>query len=384
MLWFPAPASFTGDDVAELHVHGGTAVVASVLTALAGIAGCRTAEPGEFTKRAFLNGKLDLTQAEAIADLVAAETEAQQRQAVRQLDGELGRCYESWRTALVGALAHLEAAIDFPDEDLPAETVGQVQSAVGNLERTISAHLDDGRRGERLRDGFRIAIVGPPNVGKSSIINVLSRREAAIVAPQPGTTRDVVEVHLDLGGYPVTLADTAGLRETDDLVESEGVRRALARAEESDLKLVVIDAGAWPSIGRESLALIDENAIVIANKIDLRAVSEMTIEGRPVLGVSAKTNVGINRLLEVLQGEIGARFGARDVPTLSRLRHREALRECRDALSRALDGLQSKRGLEELPAEDLRIAIRAIGRITGRVNVEDILDVVFRDFCIGK
>ncbi len=381
VLWFPGPGSFTGEDVAEFHIHGGRAVLAALFTALRARPGLRLAEPGEFSRRAFAHGKLDLTQAEAIADLIDAETEAQRRQGLTQLQGELGRLYERWRQALLRALAHLEADIDFPEEDLPEGVAEAVKPQVRALLAELAAHLADNRRGERLRDGVGVVILGAPNVGKSSLLNALARREAAIVSDIAGTTRDIVEVHLDLGGYPVVLADTAGLRETADRIESEGVRRALARADSADLKLVVIDAAAWPDLPAATAALIDKDALLIANKTDSAPLPQgASHQGRLVLPLSVSTGAGLDELLELLGTEIAARYGGSGNTTLTRARHREALEHCHAALARFL----ANAGDTELAAEDLRLAARALGRITGSVGVEDILDIVFRDFCIGK
>ncbi len=267
VLWFPAPHSLTGEDVAELHLHGSRAVIAAVMAAL-GHQGLRLAEPGEFTRRAFQNDKLDLTQAEAVADLAAAETEAQRRQALRQLDGHLGRLYHGWSDRLLRLLAHLEAVIDFPDEDLPPEIEARIAAETGSLAAEIARHLADDHRGERLRDGIAVAIVGPPNAGKSSLLNLLARREAAITSPTPGTTRDVIEVAVDLAGYPVVFADTAGLRESADPIEAEGRRRAVARAESAELRLFVFDAGC-PEDARGAAQWPGPDTILVVNKIDL-------------------------------------------------------------------------------------------------------------------
>src|SRR5229473_4511712 len=267
VLWFPAPNSVTGEDVAELHLHGSRAVIAAIMAAL-GRQGLRLAEPGEFTRRAFLNDKLDLVQAEAVADLAAAETEAQRRQALRQLDGRLGELYCGWSERLLRLLAHLEAAIDFPDEDLPPEIEARVAAETAALAAEITRHLADGHRGERLRDGIAVAIVGPPNAGKSSLLNQLARREAAITSPIAGTTRDVIEVAIDLAGYPVVLADTAGLRDSADVVEQEGLRRALQRAEAAELRLFVYDARC-PEDALGAAAWPGPDTLVVANKIDL-------------------------------------------------------------------------------------------------------------------
>jgi tRNA modification GTPase len=380
LLWFPAPHSFTGEDLAELHLHAGRAVLCAMVDALARCDGLRPAEPGEFTRRAFENGKLDLTAAEGLGDLVNAETEAQRRQALRQLEGELGEVYESWRRRLVEALARLEAHIDFPEEDLPADLVARTQAKVSRTLQEIVAHLDDNRRGERLRDGLSVALLGAPNVGKSSVLNKLAGREAAIVSAQAGTTRDVIEVHLDLAGYPLTIADTAGLRQAQDEIESEGVRRALARAESADIKILLFDATRYPDVDEETLHLADRTAIIALNKCDLVSLGpEVIVNGSSVLPISAKTGAGMETLLSRLTTAAVESLGVAAAPALTRARHRHALTEGRDALQRSLTA-----SAPELLAEDLRLAVRAIGRITGRVDVEDILDVIFREFCIGK
>ncbi|MFQ5535217.1 MAG: tRNA uridine-5-carboxymethylaminomethyl(34) synthesis GTPase MnmE [Sphingomonadales bacterium] len=386
VLWFPAPHSFTGEDVAEFQVHGGRAVISRLASALSSMPGIRMAEPGEFSRRAFENGKMDLTEAEGLADLVNAETEGQRRQAVRQLDGELGRLYEGWRRALISVMAQFETAIDFADEELPPDLLDKGRLEMAELRDAITAHLADGHRGERLRDGIYCAIVGPPNYGKSSLLNALARRDIAIVSDRPGTTRDVLEAHLDLGGFPVIVADTAGLREASDEIESEGVRRALARAEAADIRIVLCDARRWPDIPAEVGALIGPNTIVAVNKCDLKEVAVgqrgSGIEAPvPVCAVSAVSGEGVAALVGEMTALAEAVFDDCGPPALTRERHRQALEGCVDYLNRALDG---ERGDKELMAEDLRLAARALGRITGRVDVEDILDVVFRDFCIGK
>ncbi|MEE8444787.1 MAG: tRNA uridine-5-carboxymethylaminomethyl(34) synthesis GTPase MnmE [Alphaproteobacteria bacterium] len=380
VLWFPAPASMTGEDVAELHIHGGRASVDAVCAALARQPGLRLAEPGEFTRRAFDNGKLELTAVEGLADLIAAETEEQRRQALRQLDGELGRLYEGWRAALLTARARIEAEIDFPDEDLPGGLTTAARAALEDCAGAIERHLADARRGERLRDGIHIAIIGPPNAGKSSLLNALARREAAIVSGAPGTTRDVIEVHLDLGGYPVVVADTAGLRRAADGVEAEGVRRALARAETADFSIMVLDA-ADGAPGADITALIGENTLVALNKIDLVNRQDLPdiVGGVAVTAVSVKTGENLDALLGSITDRVAGEFEPGGGPPLTRLRHRAALGDCRAALQRALDGTAI-----ELIAEDVRLAARALGRITGRVDVEDVLDEIFGEFCIGK
>lgn len=377
-LFFAAPASYTGEDVVELQVHGGRAVVQRLLALLNTQPGLRPAEAGEFTRRAFEHGKLDLTQAEAVADLVAADTEAQRRQALRQLDGALGRLYEDWRGRLVQASAYAEADIDFADEDLPAGLTEMARGQIRLLRDDIAAHLQDRRAGEILRDGFQIAIVGAPNAGKSSVLNILARRDAAIVHETAGTTRDVIEVRLDLAGYPAILADTAGLREAEDAVEGEGVRRARARAATADLLLVVFDATKGEDAASRTLAMRAEHVLYVRNKCDLLPVWPRARANEVV--VSARTVTGFGVLEDRLGTLIAERLdrGAA-APALTQIRHRRALEEAGAALDRALQGTES-----ELVAEDLRLAARAIGRITGRVDVEDLLDVIFRDFCIGK
>ncbi|BAI70649.1 tRNA modification GTPase [Azospirillum sp. B510] len=379
VLRFTAPASFTGEDVVELHLHGGRAVVTGVVEALATLPGLRLAEPGEFTRRAFENGKLDLTEAEAVADLIDAETTAQRRQALRQMEGALGRLYDGWRERLTRALAHIEADIDFAEEDLPGGVAEAVRPVLAGLAGEIAAHLDDGGRGERLREGLHIAIVGAPNAGKSSLLNALARRDAAIVSARAGTTRDIIEVHLDLGGYPVVLADTAGLREAAaDEVEEEGIRRARDRAARADVKIAVFDATTLPDLDPATLDLIDGDTVVVFNKTDLAAAGDLRPDLSPIL-LSAHTGAGLKRLEETLRAFSADRLAIGSAPSLTRARHRAALTECRESLSRALDA-----PLPELAAEDVRLASRALGRITGRVDVEDLLDVIFRDFCIGK
>jgi tRNA modification GTPase len=374
VLWFPGPASYTGEDVAELHLHGGRAVTRGVIEALSRIDGLRPAEPGEFTRRAFLAGKLDLTEAEAVADLVDAETKAQRLQALRQLGGALGQLYEGWRAGLMRALAMTEAALDFPDEGLPPDLAAETVRLVADVSAAIAAHLDDAGRGERLRDGVHIAILGPVNAGKSSLLNALARRDAAIVSDRPGTTRDVVEVALDLRGFPVVLADTAGLRDTTDKIEAEGIRRSHRRAAEADLRLVIRDA-ASPAPSDPALGP-GPDTIRVANKIDQAPDAPLAADE---IAISVRTGAGLDRLLDALAAAVESRLTGDGSPALTRARHRAALEDARDALARV-----PAAPLPELAAEDLRLALRAIGRITGRVDVEDMLDLLFGSFCIGK
>ncbi|SDB64586.1 tRNA uridine-5-carboxymethylaminomethyl(34) synthesis GTPase MnmE [Belnapia rosea] len=372
VLWFPGPASYTGEDSAEFHLHGGPAVVAGVAEALVAT-GARPAEAGEFTRRAFLNGKLDLTAAEGIADLIAAETAGQRRQALRQAGGALATLYGGWADRMTALLARQEAFIEFEDEDLPADLDAAVVEAAAALRSEIATHLADGGRGERLREGLTVAILGAPNAGKSSLLNALVGREAAIVSARAGTTRDVVEVRLDLGGIPVTLADTAGLRDTLDDIEVEGIRRARQRAEEADLLLLVFAAD--QPLDVDTLAWRRPDALVVMNKSDLGGPPA----GFDGLMVSARSGAGLETLRARLEYEAVARAGSTAETLLTRPRHRAALQEAISWLST----LQSA-PLPELRAEALRAALRALGRITGRVGVEAVLDVVFGEFCIGK
>jgi tRNA modification GTPase len=374
VLWFEAPNSLTGEDVAEFQVHGGRAIVDAIATELAAVPGCRPAGPGEFTRRAVENGKLDLTQAEAIADLVNAETEAQRRQAFRQKEGVLGTLYEAWRAQLVRALAWAEAAIDFSEEDLPAILI-DARDVANAVRDRIGAHLDDARRGELVREGLFLTVIGPPNAGKSSLVNALAGRDVAIVSETAGTTRDVIEVRMDLGGFAVILADTAGLRAAGEQVEAEGVRRALARAETADLVLLLLDGSVEETTYEIKKNIVNLPSLTVWNKADLPWPSQH--EG---LKLSLKTGEGLDALVEAIAAKAKERLEFRgDSPVLTRPRHRHALMEALEALERASSAPEP-----ELFAEDLRLALRALGRITGRVDVEELLDTIFRDFCIGK
>ena len=381
VLSFRGPASFTGEDVVEYHLHGGWSVVQSLLQALAQQANHRMAQPGEFTRRAFECGKLDLTEAEAIADLIDAETEAQRLQALDQLSGALEELYQSWTDRLARLLALMEADLDFSDQDLPEDLLVRVRPDLNDLVQQIREHLNDNRRGERLRDGVRIVVLGAPNAGKSSLVNALTQRDVAIVSPTAGTTRDVIEVHPDLGGFPSIIADTAGLRpellSTQDAIESEGIRRALDRAKNADLKLLIFDAATDPD--PHTLNLIDETSLIVLNKFDLVTEGAGVKALADYIPVSATFGSGIDTLLVAIQSRLETMIGRRSAPTLTRARHREALERAASALDRSMTA-----PLPELAAEDLRLAIRHLGSITGKVDVEDLLDLIFRDFCIGK
>ncbi|XP_064353553.1 tRNA modification GTPase GTPBP3, mitochondrial [Dromaius novaehollandiae] len=402
VAWFPGPGSFTGEDCCELHVHGGPAVVSGVLQALGRLPGLRPAEPGEFARRAFHHGKLDLTAAEGLADLIQAETEAQRRQALRQMEGELGRLYQRWSETLTQALAHLEAYIDFSEDDnVEEEVLSRVAATVRALEREVGAHLRDGRRGELLRGGVRVVIAGPPNVGKSSLLNLLARRPAAIVSPVAGTTRDVVELALDVGGYPAVLSDTAGLRATADPVEREGVSRARERLQHADLVLAVLDASAVPAepgglaaaLGAVLPPATDppKPCVLVLNKADLLrggggALRAACARGGlpPAALLSCTTGAGLAGLLELLRRQLERLCGDPRAggPSLTQSRHGHHLRACLGALRRCRPAAPAAD--LALAAEELRQARRHLGRITGHVGAEDVLDVIFRDFCVGK
>jgi tRNA modification GTPase len=372
LLWFPAPASFTGEDVAEFHIHGGRAVREALFSALSAL-GARPAGPGEFSRRAVENGKLDLTRAEGLADLVDAETPAQLRQALRQHDGALADLYEGWRKRLIAGLGRAEAAIDFSDDGVGEAEFTAARAAAYEMAKEIEEHLDDAGRGQSLREGLRLTILGPPNAGKSSLINALARRDVAIVSDIPGTTRDVVEARLDLGGYLLQVADTAGVRQTADAIEAEGVRRALSHAA-GGMTLLLLDASARdPRAGLP--AGLPEPDLTVWNKSDLARRQEG-------ISISLKTGEGVSELVKLLQAKVQQKLESKDgAPPLTRPRHRHALNE---AVGHLRHGMAAPDDRPELLAEDLRLAMRAIGRITGRVDVEELLDFVFRDFCIGK
>jgi tRNA modification GTPase len=379
VLWFPGPASATGEDVAEFHVHGGRAVLAALFAALSGFEDVRPAEPGEFTRRAFENGKLDLTEAEGLDDLIHADTDRQRRQALRQLKGLLGDKARDWRVRIIEASALIEAGIDFSDEgDVPAELIAPALAKVKALLTEIEEVLAGQGRSERLRDGLVVAIAGPPNVGKSTLMNQLARREVAIVSPHAGTTRDVIEVQLDLDGYPVTVIDTAGIRETDDPVEQEGVRRARARAADADLVLWLTDLSPEP-ISHGGTAPV----WMVRNKIDLgtgRPLAE-TSEPGPLFQISASRGDGLPELIGALVGFAQDYFGGSEGGLIGRTRQRRLLQEAAASLRRCIEVVGQG---EELAAEELRTAAHCLGRLLGRVDVEDILDLIFREFCVGK
>jgi tRNA modification GTPase len=377
VLWFPGPHSYTGEDSCELQIHGGAAVLADVTEALVSL-GCRPAEAGEFTRRAFLHGRLDLTQAEAIADLISAETSAQRRQALRQAEGALGQLYGAWTARASRMLAHQEAAIEFAMDDLPTDLDDAARRSAAALADEIGRHLDDERRGEKLRDGISVAILGAPNAGKSSLLNALAERDAAIVSAQPGTTRDVVECRLILAGIPVTLADTAGLRSTGDEIEREGVRRARSWAEAADVLIAAFAADAAPDEPTLALLAARPDALVVMTKSDL-AEPAAPLPDRDFLATSVRLGTGLATLKAELARRAEQRAGTADAPAITRARHRAALTEALGLLTEARGARQP-----EIAAESYRGAVRALGRLTGQVDVEDVLGIVFADFCIGK
>lgn len=381
LLYFKGPHSFNGEDIVEFQIHGSRAVISGVLDSLAAIPGFRLAEPGEFSRRAFYNHKMDLTEAEGLADLIDAETSEQQKYAVRQMDGELKNLYSRWRSDLVKVLAHLEAFIDFPDEDIPVSVMGEMKNTVFKVENDVTRHLQDDKIGERLREGFRVVIVGPPNAGKSSLLNAVAKREAAIVSDIAGTTRDAVDVHLDLKGYPVMFTDTAGLREVEDAIEKKGIEIAYHKINEADLVICLFDAS------RDTVHIFDNlkktisgKMLLVANKTDrlsAERISSLRQEG--CLTIAAKPRQGLEQLLQAITERIENRFTSNSNLLITRARYREALKETVEALETF-----TLRKEIELAAEDVRLAARALGKITGRIEVDDILDKIFGSFCIGK
>jgi tRNA modification GTPase len=380
-LFFAGPKSFTGEDVAELQVHGSIGVIRELLEILGKMDGLRHAEPGEFTRRAFLNGKMDLLEAEGLADLIEAETVAQKTQALSQMQGAASRFYDDIRAQTVTALALLEAYIDFPDEEIPESVLTQLRDTVSGLQSTIRATLADNRRGEMLREGIRVVILGAPNVGKSSLLNALAKKEAAIVSHQAGTTRDAIEVHLNLSGFPVILTDTAGIRDTTDDIEKEGVRRAVNHAKAADITLVMLDATALPVIPTEITRQLTEKSIVIVNKCDLVLdAKNITLPFKnKILFVSVHTGQELGALVLALEEAISSLFSSHLSTVITRSRHRELL----NAALFSLESFALNKPLE-LACEELRQAANSIGRITGKIAVDDVLDVVFKSFCIGK
>ena len=378
-IFFKGPWSYTGEDVMELHVHGGRAVIEAVINTLKKQEGFRIAEPGEFTKRAVLNGKMDLTKAEGINDLIKAETEAQRVQSFAQVDGALSEIAFGWREKAIKIAAHVEAYIDFPDEEIPESTLTGLGDEMSALIRDIEKGLNDGRRGEILREGFRVAVIGPPNAGKSTLVNWLSKRPVSIISEQPGTTRDVLEASLDLGGYPVIIADTAGLRASTDPIENEGIKRAQEWAKTANSRLILLEPSTEAGF-LERLKPNPECDLVVLNKIDLLP---RNFKKEQTLAISLKDEIGLDKLLNGLKKIVSKSMVGQEPPVITRTRHREALQSCLNSIKSAKTALLSDEE-PEIVAEELRAATKSLGRVVGAVDVEDLLDVVFGDFCIGK
>ena len=382
ILWFPGPESYTGEDMAEIQVHGSKAVVDALHSSISQIENCRLAEPGEFTKLAFQNGKINLLEAESIADLISSETEIQRQQAIKIMNGKSADQFNFLREKLLKILSHVEAKIDFPDEDLPYNILDEIKNDSNDVIQKIEKILNDQKVGERIREGFKIAILGPTNAGKSSLINHLSNRDVAIVSEIAGTTRDVIETHLNIDGYPVIISDTAGIRESKDEIEKKGIKLSLNRAEEADLKLVVVDAKSL-DFTDVLKGLLDENAILVINKSDLLK-KEINSEIKNInhVLISIKDNKNIDELISKIKNKLKNKFITSDDILITRERHRQHLEQCLDHLN----NFNQKKEIEDFDkaAEDLRLATRHLGMIVGKVDVEEILGSIFNDFCIGK
>ena len=382
LLWFPAPNSYTGEDLAEFHVHGSRAVITALHKTIAQIENCRLAEPGEFTKRAFQNGKISLLKAESIADLISSETEIQRKQALKIMSGKSSNQFNSWRAKLLKILSHVEAKIDFPDENLPKDILIDIQKTSDQVSFEIQKTLNDQKVGEKIREGFKIAIIGPTNAGKSSLLNYLSKRDVAIVSETAGTTRDVIETHLNLDGYPVIVSDTAGIRDSKNEIEQKGVKLALNRADDADLKLVIID-GNSNDLNKTLKDFVDENAILVVNKSDLLNgnLNEKFKKHEYVL-ISIKNNSNLDQLISKIKNKLKNKFISNEDILITRERHRQHLEHCITYLK----SFKNKKGSEEFDkaAEDLRLATRHLGKIVGKVDVEELLGSIFNDFCIGK
>ena len=382
ILWFPGPESYTGEDMAEIQVHGSKAVIEALHSSLSEIENCRLAEPGEFTKLAFQNGKINLLKAESIADLISSETEIQRQQAIKIMNGKSADQFNFLREKLLKILSHVEAKIDFPDEDLPNDILEEIKKSSDDVLKNIEKILNDQKVGERIREGFKIAILGPTNAGKSSLLNHLSNRDVAIVSEVAGTTRDVIETHLSIDGYPVIISDTAGIRDSKDEIEKKGIKLSLNRAEEADLKLVVVDAKS-PDFTDVLKGLLDENAILVINKSDLLEKEiDSEIKNINHVLISIKDNKNIDELISKIKNNLKNKFITSDDILITRERHRQHLEQCLDHLN----NFNQKKEIEDFDkaAEDLRLATRHLGMIVGKVDVEEILGSIFNDFCIGK
>jgi len=382
IIWFPAPNSYTGEDLAEFHVHGSRAVIQAMHLAISKIKNCRLAEPGEFTKRAFQNGRINLLKAESIADLISAETEIQRKQALKVMSGKSSDRFNSWRKKLLKVLSHIEAKIDFPDEDLPKNIINEIQKTSTNVLKEIKKTLNDQKVGERIREGFKIAILGPPNSGKSSLLNYLSKRDVAIVSEIAGTTRDVIETHLNLDGYPVIVSDTAGIRSSKNEIEKKGIKIALKRAEDADLRLVIVSSKNvdFTDVLKK---LLTKNAILVVNKSDLvKGKLNSKFKKYEYVLISIKKDLNLNKLITKIKSKLKNKFTTTEDILITRERHRQNLINC----VQHLEKFQKKKTAQDFDkaAEDLRLATRHLGMIVGKVGVEELLGSIFNDFCIGK
>ena len=382
ILWFPGPNSYTGEDMAEFHIHGSKAVIDALHSSISQIENCRLAEPGEFTKLAFQNGKINLLKAESIADLISAETEIQRQQAVKIMDGQSSKTFNNLREKLLKILSNIEAKIDFPDEDLPQDILNNTKKISSEVILSIKKILNDQRVGERIREGFKIAIIGPTNAGKSSLLNLLSNRDVAIVSEIAGTTRDVIETHLNIEGYPVVVSDTAGIRDSKNEIEKKGIKLALDNAENADLKLIIIDAKSidFKGVLKE---LLDEKAILVVNKSDLlKEDLSSEIKNFEHVLISVKNNFNVEDLIIKIKNKLKNKFITSEDILITRERHRQHLEKCLNYLKR----FEEKNEAQDFDkaAEDLRLATRHLGMIVGKVDVEEILGSIFNDFCIGK
>jgi len=382
IIWFPAPNSYTGEDLAEFHIHGSRAVINAMHSSIAKIKNCRLAEPGEFTKKAFQNGKINLLKAESIADLISSETEIQRKQAIKIMSGKSSDKFNSWRKKLLKILSHIEAKIDFPDEDLPNNIIKEIQKTSNDVMNEIKKTINDQKVGERIREGFKIAIVGPSNAGKSSLLNYLSKRDAAIVSEIAGTTRDVIETHLNLDGYPVVLSDTAGIRESKNEIEKKGIKIALNRAEDADLKLVIVSTKNV-DFAKVLKGLLTKNAILVVNKSDLiKGKLNKKFKKYEHVLISIKKDLNLNKLISKIKSKLKNKFITSEDILITRERHRQNLINC----VQHLEKFQKKKSVQDFDkaAEDLRLATRHLGMIVGKVDVEELLGSIFNDFCIGK